>query len=60
VLAYRALVLWLPVALGGPSLASLRRRLRSEEHDIAACAPGGEVELLGRGRVPRTELVTSA
>lgn len=51
VLAYRALVLWLPVALGAPSLVSLRRRLRSEAHDIAACAPGGEVEVLGRGRV---------
>lgn len=51
VLAYRAIVLWLPVALGAPSLVSLRRRLRSEAHDIAACAPGGEVEVLGRGRV---------
>jgi uncharacterized protein (TIRG00374 family) len=51
VLAYRAIVLWLPVMLGLPSLASLRRRLRTEEHDIAACAPGEEVEVLGRGRV---------
>jgi uncharacterized membrane protein YbhN (UPF0104 family) len=50
VLAYRALVLWLPVVIGLPSLASLRRRLRTEEHDIAACAPGEEVEVLG-GRV---------
>jgi uncharacterized membrane protein YbhN (UPF0104 family) len=56
VLAYRALVLWLPVALGTPSLASLRRRLRREDHDIAACAPGAEVEILGRGSVPATEL----
>jgi uncharacterized protein (TIRG00374 family) len=51
VLAYRALVLWIPVLLGVPSLASLRRRLRSEEHDIAACAPGEEVEVLGGARV---------
>ena len=57
VLAYRALVLWLPVALGAPSLASLRRRLRSEAHDIAACAPDEDVEVLGRGRVPASELV---
>jgi uncharacterized membrane protein YbhN (UPF0104 family) len=56
VLAYRALVLWLPVMLGAPSLASLRRRLRSEAHDIAACAPGQEVEVLGRGRVGAAEL----
>ncbi|MEA2388604.1 MAG: putative heme transporter [Thermoleophilaceae bacterium] len=58
VLAYRALVLWLPVMLGVPSLASLRRRLRSEEHDIAACAPGDEVEVLGRGRVVADSLQT--
>jgi uncharacterized membrane protein YbhN (UPF0104 family) len=56
VLAYRALVLWLPVLLGAPSFASLRRRLRSEAHDIAACAPGEDVEVLGRGRVAATEL----
>lgn len=56
VLAYRALVLWLPVMLGVPSLASLRRRLRSEAHDIAACAPGGQVEVLGRGSVPASEI----
>ena len=58
VLAYRALVLWLPVVLGLPSLASLRRRLRTEEHDIAACAPGDEVEVLGRGRVVAESLRT--
>jgi uncharacterized protein (TIRG00374 family) len=56
VLAYRAIVLWLPVILGLPSLASLRRRLRNESHDIAVCAPGDDVEILGRGRVPATEL----
>lgn len=55
VLAYRAIVLWLPVALGAPSLVSLRRRLRTEAHDIAACAPGGEVEVLGRGPVTVAE-----
>jgi uncharacterized membrane protein YbhN (UPF0104 family) len=56
VLAYRALMLWIPVALGIPSLASLRRRLRSEEHDIAACVPGERVEILGRGPVEAAQL----
>jgi uncharacterized membrane protein YbhN (UPF0104 family) len=53
VLAYRALVLSIPAVLGLPALAVLRRRLATEEHDIAACAPGHEVEVLGRGRVRR-------
>jgi hypothetical protein len=39
-----------------PSLASLRRRLRTESHDIAACAPNEHVEVLGRGRVEGREL----
>jgi uncharacterized protein (TIRG00374 family) len=51
VLAYRGIVLAVPALLGLPALASLRRRLRSEAHDIAACTPGQEVEVLGRGRV---------
>jgi uncharacterized membrane protein YbhN (UPF0104 family) len=53
VLAYRALVLAIPAALGLPALAVLRRRLVSEAHDIAACGPGQEVEVLGRGAVRR-------
>jgi hypothetical protein len=44
------------VMLGAPSLASLRRRLKTEAHDIAACAPGQDVEVLGRGRVGAAEL----
>jgi uncharacterized membrane protein YbhN (UPF0104 family) len=51
VLAYRALLLTVPAAMGLPALASLRRRLRREDHDIRACAPGEEVEILGRGAV---------
>ncbi len=51
VLAYRALLLTVPAAIGLPALASLRRRLRREDHDIRACAPGEEVEILGRGAV---------
>ena len=51
VLAYRGLLLAVPAAIGLPALALLRRRLRRESHDIAACAPGQEVEVVGAGRV---------
>jgi uncharacterized membrane protein YbhN (UPF0104 family) len=51
VIAYRGLLLAIPAALGLPALAVLRRRLRDEAHDIAACAPGQSVEVLGRGVV---------
>ena len=51
VIAYRGLLLAIPLALGLPALASLRRRLRAEAHDIAACAPGESVHVLGRGAV---------
>ncbi len=54
VLAYRGLLLIVPALVGLPALASLQRRLRTEEHDIAACAPGQEVEVLGMGRVQIT------
>ena len=49
VIAYRGLLLTIPAALGLPALAVLRRRLRDEATDIAACAPGETVEVLGRG-----------
>ena len=51
VIAYRGLLLSIPALLGLPALAVLRRRLRDEAHDIAACAPGESVEVLGRGVV---------
>ena len=51
VIAYRGLLLAIPALLGLPALAVLRRRLRDEAHDIAACAPGESVEVLGRGSV---------
>ena len=51
VIAYRGLLLSIPAALGLPALALLRRRLKSEQHDIAACTPGEQVEVLGRGPV---------
>ena len=46
VIAYRGLLLTIPAALGLPALAVLRRRLRDEATDIAACAPGETVEVL--------------
>src|SRR3954451_15426350 len=55
VIAYRGLLLTIPALLGLPALAVLRRRLRDEAHDIAACAPGETVEVLGRGLVRRPE-----
>jgi len=55
VIAYRGLLLAIPALLGLPALASLRRRLRDEAHDIAACAPGQPVEVLGRGVVRKGE-----
>src|SRR4051795_9456713 len=54
VIAYRGLLLAIPAVLGLPALALLRHRLREEAHDIAACAPGEAVEVLGRGTVRRT------
>jgi uncharacterized protein (TIRG00374 family) len=60
VIAYRGLLLCIPAILGLPALAILRRRLRDEAHDIAACAPGEEVEILGRGNVRRPVPVTGS
>ena len=56
VIAYRGLLLAIPAVLGLPALAVLRRRLRAETHDIAACAPGESIEVLGRGRVRRAKV----
>ena len=58
VIAYRGILLTVPAVLGLPALAVLRRRLRDEQHDIAACAPGETVEVLGRGTVQRGVPVT--
>ncbi|MGZ8563498.1 MAG: flippase-like domain-containing protein [Candidatus Limnocylindria bacterium] len=51
VIAYRGVLLAVPALMGFPALAILRRRLREERHDIAACAPGDQVEVIGRGTV---------
>ena len=59
VIAYRGLLLAIPALLGLPALAVLRRRLQNEAHDIAACAPGESVEVLGRGLVHRPEPATA-
>jgi uncharacterized membrane protein YbhN (UPF0104 family) len=59
VIAYRGLLLTVPAVLGIPALAVLRKRLATEAHDIAACAPGETVEVLGRGTVQRGVPVTT-
>lgn len=56
VIAYRALVLLVPLAMGLPAIVVLEGRLRRESHDIATCGPGDEVEILGRGRVAGAQL----
>jgi uncharacterized membrane protein YbhN (UPF0104 family) len=60
VIAYRGLLLAIPALLGLPALAILRKRLQGEAHDIAACAPGESVEVIGRGVVERAVPVTTA
>jgi uncharacterized membrane protein YbhN (UPF0104 family) len=51
VLAYRALLLLIPPILGVPAMLVLKRKLRDEAHDIDACTPGDEIEVIGVGRV---------
>ena len=50
VLAYRAIVLWVPATVGGAAFVSLRRTLRREADAIAVCAPQTEMEIIGLGR----------
>ena len=57
VIAYRGLLLLIPLALGLPAMLVLERRLRQERHDIATCSPGEHVEVIGRGPVPAAELL---
>jgi uncharacterized membrane protein YbhN (UPF0104 family) len=49
VLAYRTITLWVPALFGAVAFVSLRRTLRTEAHQLAACAPGGEVDVIGLG-----------
>ena len=51
VIAYRAIALWVPATLGAVAFIWLRRTLRNESDAIAVCAPQGEMEVIGRGRV---------
>ncbi len=51
VLAYRAIALWVPAVVGGAAFVVLRRTLRGEAERIAVCAPQGEIEVIGLGRV---------
>lgn len=51
VLAYRAIALLVPAVLGAVAFTLLRRSLAREAHAISSCAPGEEVEIIGRGRV---------
>ena len=51
VLAYRAIALWVPAVVGAGAFVLLQRSLKREALAISECAPGGELELIGRGRV---------
>ena len=51
VLGYRALALLVPLVLGLPAFLALRRAVAREALDVASCAPGEELEIIGRGRV---------
>jgi uncharacterized membrane protein YbhN (UPF0104 family) len=51
VLAYRAIALWVPAVVGAGSFVLLRRSLAAENVAVGNCADGGEVEVIGRGRV---------
>ncbi len=51
VLAYRALALVVPAAFGAIAFAMLRRSLAREALAISSCAPGEQVEIIGRGSV---------
>ena len=50
-LAYRAIALWVPAVIGTVAFIALRRTLAKEALQVSICAQGGEVELIGRGRV---------
>jgi uncharacterized membrane protein YbhN (UPF0104 family) len=58
VLGYRALALLVPAVLGSIAFVLLRRSLAREALAISSCAPGEEVEIIGRGRVQPRPLAT--
>ena len=51
VLAYRAVALWVPAVVGSAAFLSLRHTLSQEASALDSCSPGGEMEVIGRGRV---------
>jgi uncharacterized protein (TIRG00374 family) len=51
VLGYRAIALWTPAVTGAVAFGFLRRSLKKETIAVSDCADGGEVEVIGRGRV---------
>ncbi len=51
VLGYRALALLVPMVLGAIAFVLLRRSVTRERLAVAQCAPGAEVEVIGRGKV---------
>ncbi len=51
VLAYRAIALVVPAALGAIAFLLLRRSLAREALAVSNCEPGGQVEIIGRGTV---------
>src|SRR5437763_13759268 len=51
VLAYRAIALWVPAAVGALAFLALRRTLRQEAQRPLGCAPETEMDVIGLGRV---------
>ena len=51
VLAYRAIALWVPALVGSGAFVLLRRSLARETAALTGCGDGGEVDVIGRGRV---------
>jgi uncharacterized protein (TIRG00374 family) len=51
VLGYRTIALIVPAALGALAFAMLRRSLAREAVAVSNCEPGGQVEIIGRGKV---------
>ena len=58
VLAYRAIALVVPTAIGAVAFAFLRRSLAREAVAITNCVPGEEVEIIGRGMVEPKPVVS--
>jgi uncharacterized protein (TIRG00374 family) len=51
VLGYRAIALVVPALIGVGAFALLRRSLAREALAVSNCEPGGQVEIIGRGKV---------